>query len=439
MKFSPIFFAGVGLAGWWLLALLLLTGWVGMVFDLVAIVGLAVISIRYRSHPQIVVVWIPVIVIMVLSTAAAVLMALAAVLVLLFYHPQSLFGSLNSAVFIVAAGPIAVVGVITGTLLFFCYKYRPRNVSSSLSFLAIVNTFLLGIFTVTFNQTLFILARDPMVVRVLDSQGKPISQVTVHYANYTTRADGGTEPNPEASGTLVTDNEGIMQFSPDHLARHVVLDLGKDGYAKIQATVVNDDVEMGEQGFRVIHVRLEGQKEDAAQTYVPNKHPVTMKLYLPTEKEAPSPETRVNFAGSWPSNGEIYLKLSDGTLTETPGGDLKFRIIEKVDPGEPNEHFEVTALNGASLTPYHSVRADSAEGIKNEAFKFEDMMSVASRDRYTEKLMVDWLHEFYYRSPDGRHFARIELTGLGGYHSPYKRGPEGRIILWTMNSGPADH
>jgi len=433
MKVPQSAIALLGMAIWWLLLFLLWMGWLGPISIVAAIIALFVISLRFRDHPQIVAIWFPLMAFAGLSTLAAVWCVSVALWVRTGYHPQSLFGSLSAVMFMLTAILVAVAGIVPAVILFFSVRHPPQSFPEPQCSLAILNTLALCAFIAIYHQTLFIFERDPMIVHVLDSQDKPLSQVTVHYANFTTQPDGETEPESEESGTLITDDGGTIKLSPNYQARHVVLDLSKDGYEKIKAMLVNDDVGEGDQGYRVIHIQLNGRQEDAAQTYVSNKHPIEMKLYLPTDKEAPSPEQEVNFGGSWPSSGEIYLKLSDGTLTEAPDGDLKFEIIEKATPNEPRQHFKVTALNGASLTPYHSLRADSAQGIRNESFKFDDMMSLAPSDRYTDTLMIDLLNEFYYRSKDGKQYARIEVSDLGSYQPPYKKGPKGKLFLWTIN------
>jgi len=416
MKVYSSTIALLGLAIWWLLLFSLWTGWFTPIPTIAAIILLVVISLRFRGHPQIVAIWMPAIAFAGLSTLAALLIVLIALTVLVGYHPQSLFGALSAGVFVFMAIPIAVAGILVAVIFFLLFKYRPKSFPQPLSSLATLNTLALCAFIAIYHQTLFIYARAPMIVHVLDSQDRPVNQVTVHYANYTTRAGGGTEKEPEESGTLITDDEGTVKLSPNYLARHVVLDLSKNGYEKIKATAENDDVGMGDQGYRVVHVQLDGRQDDATQIHVSNKHPIEMKLYLPTDKEAPSPERQLNFGGSWPTSGEMYLKISDGTTSGEPVGDVKFEIVEDVVANRPTKHFKVTALNGASLTPYHEPGANSVEG----------MLSVAPLNRFTESLLIDWLNEFYYRSSDGKLYARIEVFDLGSYQPPYKRGPKGK-------------
>jgi hypothetical protein len=281
------------------------------------------------------------------------------------------------------------------------------------------------------HQTLFVIARDPMIVRVLDSQDRPISQVKVEFDNYTIQANGATEPKPDESGVLLTDDKGEMRFSPDCLARHIVLHFSKAGYATIEVTIENNDVGMGDHGHRAIHCRIEGQEEDAAQTDVSNKHPIEMKFYLPTDHEAPSPPRQLSFVGSWPSSGQIYLNLDDGTMSDISSGDLKFEIYQEKEPSRPTKYFRVTALNGAKLAPFRMV---GVEGIKNESLKFDDMVSVDPSVRLTDDLQVDWLHEFYFRSADGKQYAKIELSDLGNHTPPYVGGPKGKISLWTIGT-----
>jgi len=423
--------AFLGLAGLWMLLLALFAGWPGFIFVIVGIICLGALAIRYRSHPAIVAVWIPAMVLTGLAALTSFLIAATALTVLVGYHPQDLFGALSGAVFVLAAIPITVGGVVAGSIFFFCFKYRPTNYPQPLTSLAIINTLAVLVFVVMNHQTLFVIARDPMIVRVLDSEDRPISQVKVEFDNYMIQANGATEPKPDESGVLLTDDKGEMRFSPDCLARHIVLHFSKAGYAKINATIENNDVGMGDQGHRAIHCRIEGQEEDAAQTDVSNKHPIEMKFYLPTDHEAPSPPRKLSFVGSWPSSGEIYLNLDDGTMSDTPSGDLKFEIYQETEPNRPTKFFRVAALNGASLAPSRMI---GVEGIENESLKFDDIVSVGRSVHLSNDLQVDWLNEFYFRSADGKQYAKIELSDLGDHRPPYARGPKGKISLWTIGT-----
>ena len=156
-----------------------------------------------------------------------------------------------------------------------------------------------------------------------------------------------------------------------------------------------------------------------------------MKFYLPTDHEAPSPPRKLSFVGSWPSSGEIYLNLDDGTMSDTPSGDLKFEIYQETEPNRPTKFFRVAALNGASLAPSRMI---GVEGIENESLKFDDIVSVGRSVHLSNDLQVDWLNEFYFRSADGKQYAKIELSDLGDHRPPYARGPKGKISLWTIGT-----
>jgi len=429
MNFRGGLSAFLGLAILWLLPLALFAGWPGFIFGVVGTICFAALAIRYRSHPAVVALWIPAVVLTGLAALTSFLIAATALALLVGYHPQDLFGALSGAVFVFAAIPIAVAGVVTGSIFFLCCKYRPTNYPQPLSSLATLNTLAVLVFVAMNHHTLFVIARDPMIVRVLDSGNRPVSQVRVEFDNYTIQANGATEPKPNESGMLITDDRGEARFSPDCLARHIALHFSKLGYAKIEATIENNDVGMGDQGYRVIHCRINGQKEEAAQTSISNKHPIEMKFYLPTDQEAPTPPRQLSFIGTWPSSGEIYLNLEDGTMSDTSSGDLKFEISQDTEPNRPTKYFRVVALNGASLAPYRMI---GVEGIKNESLKFDDMVSVGPSVQLSDHLQVDWLNEFYFRSADGKQFAKIELSDLGDHKSPYARGPKGKILLWTI-------
>ena len=362
--------AFLGLAGLWLISLALFAGWPGFIFVLIGIICLAALAILYRSYPVIVAIWIPAMVVTGLATLTSFSVAVIALTVLVGNNPQDLFGALSGAVLVFAAIPIAVAGVVAGSIFFLCFKYRPMHYPQPLSSLAVLNTLAVLVF-VAINHHTLVFSRDPMIVRVLDSEDRPVSQVRVEFDNYTIQANGGTGPHPDESGVLITDDKGEARFSPDCMARHIVLHFSKVGYAKIKATIENNDIGQGDRGSRIINCCIEGQEEGSAQTSVSNRHPLEMKFYLLTDHQAPSPRQHQSFTGTWPSSGEIYLNLKDGTMSDAPSGNLKFEIYQATEVDSPTRYFRVTALNRASLAPTPMIIVG---GIENAALKFADMV-----------------------------------------------------------------
>ncbi len=416
----------LGLSVWWLILFLLWMHWIGLLTLVPLCVVLLVVAMAFRRHPQIATIWIPTVTICGLAAVGAIQLGVTALDVMQNDHPQSLYGSLSSCLFLLFAIPVGIAGVIMAAILIVSAIFRPVSFLQSQTVVASLNTLALLTVAYFFQEALLLPPGDPLIIQVLDSQQRPLDHVSVYYAAFETEPSGAFKAAPEKYEKMLTDEAGKVKLTPSRNTRQIVLELGKAGYGWVKATIVNNDVGMGEQGYQEIYFQVNDIKAETRRSYVSNKKPVEISMYLPSKQESSVPLKRIKFGHTWPDSKILYLHLKDGTMDESPGGELKFECLEKGDPrGLPQRQYRVTALAGAGLAPIR--RDDSAQGILNESYAFSDLMRESPLEPYTETLKNGLPGSFYCRLRKGGPYALVEMGDV-------YRGPAGEIFLGTTSS-----
>lgn len=444
-----------GLAIWWLLPLLLFLGWPGWIL-LTGIIGLlAVVSLRFRGHPQIISIWLPTMILAGLSTIAAVLFDGFTILACTqAQHPQSPGDAFGAVFLLFLAIPSTLGGALTSYIFYRGLKGRPKSFPQPLSTWSALNVAAL-ILVAFFNPDFFLSGtHDNLIVQVLDTQGKSVNNVSIQYAFYDSGFNGGTKALPESSGSKTTDMMGLLHLRPNHLATLIKLKLNKDGFAESKVEIRHDDVHSGIDGFRAVHLQLTGIEEAEERWEIHNSDPLMVKVYLPTMAEIQPPVRHLQFSGSWTESHLLYLNLSTGTLNAEGPGDLKFEIMGGMTSiaSKFSKNFKVTALGGAkvavpdadgalanlppgtTLAELQKTDPTTADLVICPPLDLESFLKMAPQHHYTDTLSMAYIGDFYYKSPDGHRYARVSLKALGnGIYSP-AGGPSGDIYLGTTDS-----
>lgn len=281
------------------------------------------------------------------------------------------------------------VGVI------LCLVWHPKTYSLPLIVLAVLNT---GAISIVTPQANLQATRQDIVLRILDSGGKPISGASINYERYS-YGSGGTDVFDLKGGPLISGENGVVTIPSRRMRYKTRGTITKPGFRDVLFTVEMQFSQWDKDRGVKVSTRETG---DIARGRIPTAEPVSLSIYLPPLSDAPDPLhplkqlTAVTDIGR-SNEAARFFNIETGKFNKD-AGDLRFDLFFEKDRRDGNyevARLRVTGLNGTqvlqsppdvslseSLSPYAQVFRIAPESGYHDEIILQDSGSLSGPTVY---------------------------------------------------------
>jgi len=317
---------------------------------------------------------------------------------------------------LIALGAALILG--TGALL--CFIWRPRVFSVPLTVLAVINT--AGIFIVTpmFNRQA---TRQDISLRVLDTDGSPLSGASVSYMRYG-YGPGGRHVFDADGGPLFSGQDGIVIIPSRRMRYETRGTISKSGHRDVLFTVEMQHSKWDEERGVIVST---SKTPNIARGHIPTAEPVGLSIYLPRLSDAPLQLARRIESRSTIGQGNgaaRYFNLETGKFTNDIFADLRFDLFFEMDGRHERSRLRITGLNETLV-----LQVPSMLSFSGNLSPYEYVFRIAPKVGYQNEIVVREPGSspngmIYVKARGGAFFARMTVFASGRREQEARYGVE---------------
>ena len=275
------------------------------------------------------------------------------------------------------------VALALSVAVILCLVWHPKTYSIPLVVLAVLNTGAISLVTPRGNLQA---TRQDIVVRVLDSTGKPLSGASVNFERYG-YGSGGTKVFDDKGGPLISDESGVVSIPSRRMRFETRGTIIKSGFRDVIFTVEMQFSEWDkDRGFE-ISTREAGH---IAYGRIPTTEPVAFSIYLPPLSDTPDflhPLKRMTSVTDIGRSNEAarFFYIETGKFSKEPDADLRFDLFFEEDSRwhDLRPRVRITGLNGTQL-----LHVPPDVSLSGSLSPYEHVFRIAPESGYQDEIVL---------------------------------------------------
>ncbi len=309
---------------------------------------------------------------------------------------------------------LAVAFVFGVGMIFFLVWY-PKTCSAPLIALAVINTAAVSYVT---RQAYCQATRQDIILRILDSIGKPISGASVTYERYS-YGSGGTNVFDDKGGPLTSNEDGIVTIPLRRMRYETRGAISKPGFRDVLFTVEMQHREWDKDRGVNLSTRETGRIADGR---IPTTEPLALSIYLPPASDTPDPLHPLKHLKAITDIGKSnqaarFFNIETGQFGNDVSADLRFDLFfERDNRFEGNyeaARLRITGLNGTQI-----LQVPSDVSLSGNLSPYERVFRIAPESGYHDEITLPNPGSvpgptIYLKARGGRIYGRMQAEAWG--------------------------